>query len=252
MSPGVLGQTYHAVGAFFPRIAEASETGELQGVGVDLARQIATKLGHRLEIDLHPWARALQMIRKGQADLLIGPYWTEEREFFMDFSQAPFYTDQILLYVQRGAPIEWQGDLSVLVGRAVSVTRGWTYGTDFERIRSRLKLKQVNNLCYGFRQLQHGWVDVVPAMVRNARLCIDELELKNEVVGLQPAVEATQGYFGFARKPSLKVFRQRFEQELMRLFKNGTVARINHHYGLSYDREVATSNRSNGAGAVHP
>ena len=76
------------VGSHFAKVYERAD-GQFGGLGPEILRAIAAELGQPLHFDLVPWARAQSMVAKGQADLLVGPYKSDERLAMFAFSAQP-------------------------------------------------------------------------------------------------------------------------------------------------------------------
>lgn len=82
-----------AVGAQFARIFEGAEGQAPRGLAVELLTQL---LGENVRFEWMPWPRAMLMLEQGDADVLIGPYRTPEREARMLFSVRSFYSDAMI------------------------------------------------------------------------------------------------------------------------------------------------------------
>ncbi len=230
----VYAETYLFAGTYFPYIVEEKSDGVIQGVGVEIAKEIVEGLGHTIQIRLYPWARAQRMIKDGKADVLIGPYKTPEREKFMDYTSHHFYVDRIVFYAKSDRTLVWNGDFSSLQGKVIGTTLGWSYGTTFDQMKESLTLESVNDLCTNFKKLVMGRVYLVPATNRNALVCIEELDIRGEVTLLSPDIQTTKGYYGFSRQKNLTHFKEQFEEKLQQMIKNGAVSRINQTYHLRY------------------
>jgi len=226
---------YLFIGAHFPHVLEETPEGEFRGVGADIAKEIVEGLGHTLQIKLYPWSRAQRMLKTGKADVIIGPYKTLDRSQFMNFSEHHFYTDRIVFYRKINRHLTWNGDFSTLQNYAIGTTFGWSYGDAFDKAKETLTLKPVKNLCDNFKKLMLGRIDLVPATQRNALVCINTLNIANEVVLLSPDIESTKGYYGFSKQSHLVEFREQFNAKLKEMVHEGEVARINEQYQLQYE-----------------
>lgn len=76
------------IGTHFERVYERGQEGEIVGLGPEVVRLIAQRLGHRAIFELYPWARAQALVAQGKADILVGPYKTFERQQLMSFSSS--------------------------------------------------------------------------------------------------------------------------------------------------------------------
>lgn len=80
-----------AVGTSFGQIFEQKSNGEYTGLGVDILNRFAEQTNVTIHYQIIPWRRAQSMVERGQADILIGPYYSKEREALLAFSEKAFF-----------------------------------------------------------------------------------------------------------------------------------------------------------------
>lgn len=80
-----------------PKAAEG-----LTGIDIKLIAELERRLGMEIEIQRHPFARALHMIRQGDADLIPGIAYTEERAEFIRYATPSYYEVGPVFYTQKG------------------------------------------------------------------------------------------------------------------------------------------------------
>ncbi|MEO4046795.1 transporter substrate-binding domain-containing protein [Pseudomonas sp. CAU 1711] len=214
------------MGTHFPRVYEQSEAGEFVGLGPAILRQLAEELGGGLRFELHPWARAQLMVESGQADILVGPYRTAEREARFAFAAAPFYEDRILFYALRERKLHWRGDYAQLRGLRIAVVRGWAYGERFEAEREQLQPVTVETVRNGLLMLQAGRIDLLASNQRNTRPHLLDFDLDARVGELRPLIDVQRGYFAFPRDAAHGELRRRFDRAFARLVESGRLARL--------------------------
>lgn len=100
-----------------------------QGVAMEIARAAFKSQGHELEFSFVPWARAIDGVKKGEYDALIGTWWTEERTQFLRYSD-PYLTNEIKFIKRKGDTFEFD-ELRSLEGKTVGTVRGYGYGDTF-------------------------------------------------------------------------------------------------------------------------
>lgn len=191
-----------------------------------MLRQVLEPLGHRLRFALYPWARAQRMVERGQADILIGPYKSPEREARFAFSAQPFYRDRIVFYRRRARPLQWQGDYRNLSGQRVGVVSAWAYGPRFERVREQLELVTVKGVENGLQMLGAGRLDLLASNQRNTRPAIQTLGLGGEIVQLDSLIDQQDGYFAFPRLDSHRPLREDFDRALRQMIERGQLAQL--------------------------
>ncbi|WP_197047149.1 ABC transporter substrate-binding protein [Paucibacter sp. KBW04] len=215
-----------AVGALFPKVFEPNAKGVPQGLAVDLLQRAVQAQGHSLRFEFYPWARAQAMVQQGQADILIGPYRTPEREPLFLFSQLPFYEDALIFYARRDSPLQWQGDFGKLQGRAVGLVKGWAYGPALEQAREQLHISTALDVASGLLMLQRGRVDLLASNERNTAPVIESMALGRELQPLLPALGHLQGHFAYPRNPQGKRLSEELDRSLGDLHKRGEMREL--------------------------
>ena len=157
-----------AVGARFDLIFDQGADGQWQGLSVDVLRTLAARAGDTVRFGIYPWARAQAMVQRAQADILIGPYKSPERDKLFDFVDLPFYRDRLVFYARSGDNPPWRGEFGPLAATRIAAVRGWHYGARFDQARPRLDISEVNQLENGVQMLMHGRVDLLATNERNS------------------------------------------------------------------------------------
>lgn len=222
-----------AVGTYFPQVYEQAADGSFTGLAPALLREMAGELGEQLRFELHPWARAQRMVELGQADILIGPYRTAEREQRFAFAAEPFYRDHLVFFAQRDRVALWQGDYAALRGRRLAVVRGWTYGNRFETAREYLQPTTVESVRNGLRMLAAGRIDLLASNARNTRPPLHELGLQQQIVELTPLIDVQRGYFAFPRDAAHQALRRDIDRTFASFVDSGRLARLAGQLGVS-------------------
>lgn len=188
---------FRAVGGQFARIFEGGAGLTPRGLAVDLLTQL---YGAAVQFEWVPWARAQLMVEHGEADLLIGPYRTPEREARFRFSVRPFYEDAMVWMARRGESELWQGDLTALSDRPLACVRGWAYGSRFEQLKPQFKrLTQVSSVEAGLQMLMLRRVDLFAANERNCQPALEQLGLVAQVEPCLPPLDVLRGHMAFVR-----------------------------------------------------
>lgn len=126
-----------------------------KGLGVDLARAVAERLGRPLEIALLPWPAAQAQVRQGGSDFLGPMAINPQRRELFDFT-VPFYRFEFVFLVRkdsRGLHV-----LNDFAGKRVGVTAG---GYPQQRLdaESAMRLVVVDDTEAAIRLLREGQID---------------------------------------------------------------------------------------------
>ena len=217
---------FHFVGTPFPQILNKKDNGEIGGLGPEIVRTIAEKLGHGVKIQVVPFSRALSMIENGQADAFIGPYKNAKREKYMQYSKLPFYQDQISFYSKKDNSFIWNGDFSSLKGMNIGINRGWSYGSDFDRAKKNLAVYNAETLKANFQKLLNNRIDLFVCHPRGALSAISKLKIADKIQRLLPPITVNNGYFAFSRKRKIEKFINAFDAEIDKMVANGELAKL--------------------------
>jgi len=227
-------ETYLFVGSNFPVLSEETTDGKIHGISVNIAESIAKKLGHRIIFQLYPWKRAQYMVKNGDADVLMAPYKTPEREKWLDYSEEYFFEDRSFFYVRPDSEIVWNGDFSSLQGQKIGMVLGWSVGTAFEKARDSLLIDYAPNIDSCFKKLIFKRIDMLPTQEREANAVFARLGLsdKDKPVIIYPEIDVNYDYFGFSKQKNLLKFKKEFDRELRQMKENGELSELLKKYNI--------------------
>jgi len=168
-------------------------------MGVELIQAIAAQLGYVVRFEIYPWKRAQLLLAQGKADILVGPYLSEERLRTMRFSQRPFFQDQMA----------------------------------FEAARGRLQVSVANTVENGLNMLKYRHVDLFATNRRDTEPMVDVMELRGKVESLQPLIDVQNAYFAFPPEARFDALRLAFDRALEELAVRGELQRLAKRFSVS-------------------
>ena len=221
-----------AVGASFRHIYEQREDGSWHGLGVDVLRLLAERAGDTVRFRHYPWPRAIAMVERAQADILVGPYKSPERQKNLSYTDQAFYRDRVQFYGRRNNVVPWRGDLAALRDRRIATVRGWHYGDQFERARRLFDINEVPQLENGLQMLARGRVDLLATNERNISGLAGNLRLQDSVTVLCPDITQLDGYLAFPRDVRYSAVRDRYNALFSEMVRSGELARLGARNGV--------------------
>jgi polar amino acid transport system substrate-binding protein len=227
--PAAAHENIEAVGTTFARIFEPDGAGA-RGLAVDLLRRCFSE---PLRLAFLPYPRAQIEVEQGDADVLVGPYRTPEREARFLFSQRPFYEDAMVFYTRHGSAAGWDGQFPRLAELEVGAVKGWAYGAGFEAMRLYMKrLTLVTEVSRGLLMLKLERLDLFASNERNTQPVLEQLKLGDQVLRIGPPLDLMRGHFAFPRTPRGQQLRQRYDQGFEQLLRSGEFARLAQLWGV--------------------
>lgn len=193
--------TLRCVSLDYPPLIFAGADGKPQGIAVDVVNEVMSRAGWKVELEVLPWARALNLMQQGERDCIFTIFKTPERETFLDFSRKPLLQQPISLYAHKDSSIQFRGDLSKLNSKKWVVVRAVNYGEQFEAAKAGLKIDQAYTPTQAFLLVGNRHVDLTISndYLAAYQLSTDASEIANNVVQLQPPVDVVKSYIGFAK-----------------------------------------------------
>lgn len=232
-TPGARAQEILAVGTTFPRLYMPGTAGAVEGLAVDLLKAVAQQRGWLIHFEHYPWPRAQAMVESGQAQILIGPYRTPEREQRFAFAPSAFYEDQLIFYGGPAPRPAWQGDYRALAGLEIAQVAGWAYGEAFEQARPLLRLTTVRDVETGLRMLRTGRVALLATNERNTQPLLANLGLQHLLAPVDgPPIGKLRGHFACTRQTPGPALCEALEQSLQQLRRSGEWPRYNQKWGV--------------------
>jgi len=204
------------------RISDESSPSGFRGIDIEIAERLSEALDIRIEIERYPWARALEQIRNGKADIISGIAYDKDRESFMYYVPVSYCSVSPVFYTLKG-----KGDLirsyNDLHGPSVGYSINSVY---FEPFDSDTQIKKT-----GFstedqllKVLALGRIDVIIGTDPNisyesARLGYGDVI---EPAAYQPA-EKIELFIALSRKSKVMSIAGDIEKALRRLMYDGTI-----------------------------
>lgn len=152
-----------AVAGGAPNYQKDLATGEWSGIMIDLAKNLATKLGAKLEISETTWGNAVLDLQSNKIDIFFGLNPTPQREKVISFSQ-PLFNNAYSLIAKKGfSPKTWAEMDTPAVTIAVDV--GSSYDNLVSAMYTKAKILRFEKSADATLAVQTGRADVQPLVV---------------------------------------------------------------------------------------
>lgn len=225
------GPVYRVYGVEMPPLIMGTPHGST-GIVVDTVQEAFKRAGLSVEVVVVPWARAYADVKAGEAAGLIPTIRSAEREEIFDFPEEPVFRAEMSFFGLLSRGFKWSGKLSELEHLRFVRLRGALFSPEFDQAISsgRIYCEQANSFSAALRMVAAGRVDLA-AVPKLAGLQIAVAEgLHTRVQPLEPALHVQNFYLAFARKPGMAEVRQRINEQLAQMQKDGSLRLIQEGY----------------------
>ncbi|WP_076590151.1 substrate-binding periplasmic protein [Vibrio ostreicida] len=208
----------------YPPYIEVEE-GQVSGVATEVVAYIFYHLDVPVEITVLPWARALNMVKRGRADAIFTAFKNPERETFADYSQNVLFLQNISLMslAERNYDPE-----EVLAGDASSITlcvvNGVSYGKRMDKKIATGEFKlvfQKNSMAECAHLVRTKRADLWVNNEFGARSVLVTEGLEQDIKVLTPAIEATPSYIAFSKARQHQALVAKFDSVLSEMKRDG-------------------------------
>ncbi|XXJ21043.1 substrate-binding periplasmic protein [Desulfovibrio caledoniensis] len=210
------------------------DRGRPKGLLVDILHEIEARTGLSFDIRLVPWKRAYMSALEGRGGIF-GLSKNMERLSLFDFSEV-MYVDEMRLVVLKGREFVYRSPED-LKGMTLGVTRGASYGDEYDRAKGRLFIpSEDSGPISRLRMLLAGRIDAAligpgPASVRFA-ISQDSMlqENRDQFVILDTPFVRDDNHIGFPKTSERHDVIDKINRALLEMRKDGTIRRIEDRY----------------------
>lgn len=210
----------------FPPMGFKDEKNEIVGFDIDLAKEVAKRLGREVEFKAIDWNSKEAELKSGRVDILWnGLDITDKRKENMLFSE-PYMDNRQIVFVAKNGKVTVAGEAD-LAGKTIGTQSGGTTEEYFENkpeLKASMKeVKYYPDYINAFMDLENGRLDAVVGDEIIGRYYIskhpDDIQAIDTVIG-------TVSQFGIAFRKDDQKLRDEVQKVFDEMKADGTVAKI--------------------------
>ncbi|WP_432737145.1 substrate-binding periplasmic protein [Maridesulfovibrio sp. FT414] len=194
------------------------EDGKTKGIQYELAVLAFQKLRIQFEVKFLPWKRALMTAQARNASGIFGLRKTREREEWLIYPEEPLMTVRTVIFHRAEDKFNYTG-IESLKGKKVGITKGYTYGSEFDRSRLFQK-EEVSSLQLNFLKLKAGRIDLVASYRAVGLLALEQMGLDESISFSPNPIQSVPIYLGFTKTPGNGALALKFDKALKDIKKS--------------------------------
>jgi len=199
----------------------------IKGAAPLLIAEIATEL--KVPFDskyMGSWSEAQSATREGNADMIIGVYYNDERAQYLEYVEPPFAYDPVQVFVANDDPFEFKGQ-DDLIGKKGVANEGESFGTTFDAfLKDKLTVTRVDGLPAAFDALLSGDADYVVAAYYPVTAELVRLQLDDKIQPLEPELFSEELFVAFSKKSPCVALSPKFGKGITELTEDGRFREI--------------------------
>ncbi|MFW7526459.1 transporter substrate-binding domain-containing protein [Vibrio ostreicida] len=201
------------------------------GVAVEIVKAAFKSQGHEVDFKIIPWTRALNEVKDGRIDVLIGTWYTDERATYLNYSD-PYLENSLKFIKLKGDGFEFNG-IDSLSGKTVGMIRNYGYGDAFLNA-TNFKKPEANDLVSNAKKLIAKRIDltledelVAKSTLSGAGMDVGQFEFTNNALSVNPLHVSS----GLANGNN-GMYIDAFNKGLVEIKANGKFDEILEKYGI--------------------
>jgi polar amino acid transport system substrate-binding protein len=211
------------------RIADPASPSGLAGIDVEVLSGLGAETGFGFRIERHPWTRALQLLRSGDADLIMGIAHTDERAEYIRYVKTSYASVRPRLYIRAGGSVSiaaYEDLYECSIGQSPSTAYFEPYDSD--RKLSKMTIASEERI---LQMLSLGRIDVAIGTEPNISWDIARLGYRGVLIpaGYQPPKD-TKLYIGFSKKRRSQELADTIDAAVVRMRDRGVLEAIFQKY----------------------
>jgi polar amino acid transport system substrate-binding protein len=156
------------------------------GFSTEVLRGVFTSMKQEVSFEEYPWARAAQLVFRGERDGIFTAFYNEERARYCHFPSEPLARDKWILFVRTADVGRLRfASFDDLMGHDIAVLRGASISPEFwDFARRHQRVVETASDEANFRMLEAGRVDYVVASHVNGSRLIASLGFAGKIAPL--------------------------------------------------------------------
>ncbi len=224
-----------AVGAtdYPPYYFKDNDSNKYIGISVEVCQIVAKRLGYNLTFKSYPFARVLEILKNGSADLVCNLFNTPKRSQLTIFTGVPHTFESVSLFVKYGSSVHWDGlNLKQLENYSFGGVRGYSFGKAYDQ-STTLNKQVATDEKSQIRMLLANRFDIAlgnkPTVLYHAK----KLKIEDQLTFLSPILSEWPVYIGISRKRAdANRIASLFTQEIVKLRASDDYQQLLKKYAL--------------------
>jgi len=203
------------------------QTLKAEGIAVDLVRFVGEKLAVPVTVDMKtPWKRKLVYLARGDLDLSVAIYRTQEREEWYLYTSS-YFVNESRVFVLKGKEFHFE-QLDDLVGRIGGIPNGGSFGDEFDTFAKNkaLNLQGVESKMQLIKMLLLRRTDYFIQDYLDAMMYLRLQGLQDDVVGLPTPISTVEVHFALSRKSPCAYLVPQINEIIIKAKQDGTLQSI--------------------------
>lgn len=212
-----------------------NEEGNIAGIGVETIKEALLRQGYsysNIEIVVRPWARLMEMGNRGEIDMILDAFDTEERRQIYDYSEEVYGRYAFSFIGLKEAGISYENNKFSKPINTIGIVRGYAYGEDVFNLLEKLSITvhEVATTDELIEAMFQGRFDVIIEAEEFVKFYLKQHEVNKEIDILGEPLVYHNSYVIYPKSRKNEALREAIDEVVKNLNVDGTVEKIRNYY----------------------
>ncbi|MBI9010897.1 MAG: transporter substrate-binding domain-containing protein [Clostridiales bacterium] len=207
----------------------------LTGFSIELFTEVFTRIGVEIEFVDIPFNRMLEELKSGSLDIGTDLYLKPERQEYAVYPSLPYAGYPTVLFKKSDMRFEFTGDLKELIPYTIGYVRGYSLGPlDTYKDSDTYDFSLTDSPEQNMENLNNSRLDLIIDIKSTGENIIDQLNLSEEIIAVDPPIFYDYSYMVFSKKSNLDKLVTEYELTVKAMFEDKTIEMLSKKYNLPY------------------
>tara|TARA_Y100001970_G_scaffold292687_1_gene435231 strand:+ start:1252 stop:1998 length:747 start_codon:yes stop_codon:yes gene_type:complete len=201
------------------------------GVEVEIFNLICKELNLTCSLELLPWKRMINQVKRGEIDCMFAAFKTEKRKNFMVYTSVPFHVSNLTFFIEKSNTSFKFSNLKDLKGKNICLVRGFTTTPEFDKLAKQkvFEITHLDDFDQCFKMLRKGKVDTTLVNQEVGFDILKKLNINN-IKPFKNPLYSKPAYLTFTKKKEFGQIPSQFGQKIFQILKSGQYKKIYDKY----------------------
>ncbi|MGE5353714.1 MAG: substrate-binding periplasmic protein [Acidobacteriota bacterium] len=202
------------------------------GLEIETSKAVFSSLGIEPQYKVYPWARCIEMMKSGSADVILTIFRNSTRMKYLYYPSEFTRDEPNALFKLKESGITFDGDLKKLKKYTIGVITSTSYGENFDRA-SYLRKEEVPSTESVINLVEKKRVSLGAGTLSLLKYLMKQKGIAEKFTILKPNLSHEHLYIAFSKARKQKQLSEEFSEKLSKFKKTEKYKKILKKYGVA-------------------
>lgn len=208
---------------------------KVSGIGLEIVRESLLRMGYsssNIEFVVRPWSRLMEMGNRGEVDMILDAFYTEQRSEQYYYSKEVYGSYDYYLISLRESGIKFDGDVFSKKIETVGMVRGYQYGDKIKSLIDNFQvvIDEVGTTDELMEGLLNNRYDVIIEVKEFSQYYLKEHQIEETLDYLWEPLDQLKSFIIYPKALKKEELIDKIDLQINRIKIDGTYQQIRKYY----------------------